>query len=147
MDHPVELKAVEPTDRGLAASGDLFEDLMAMNPAVMAHHQGGGVDKGDPRCLPLPGLEINAQRNECGGDQGHQPVITEPLREGTSQVPADMKQVKRFEVAVMRLMKMNQDGHEFAQHEAATAAAVTLTMLELLAVPVGQEQTAEVIDI
>jgi hypothetical protein len=48
-----------------------------------------------------------------------------------------MEQVVGFEVAVMGLMKMNQDRHDFAQHQAATADAFTLTLLELLAVPVG----------
>jgi len=92
----VELEAVEPADRGLAASGDLLENFMAVNPAVMAHHQRRGVDKGNSRLLPLPGLEIDAQGNERGGDQGHKPVITEPLREGAGQVPTDMEQVEGF---------------------------------------------------
>jgi hypothetical protein len=61
IDHQVELEAVAPPDRGLAAPGDRFEDCMAVDPAVMAHHQRRGVDKGDPGRLPLPGLEIDAE--------------------------------------------------------------------------------------
>jgi hypothetical protein len=40
-----------------------------------------------------------------------------------------LEQVIGFEVAVMGLMKMNQDRHDFAQRHAATAEAFTLTML------------------
>src|SRR5512135_975151 len=110
---------------------------MTVDAAVMADHQGGGVNKGDPGRWPLTGLEIDAEGNQRRGDDGYQPGITEPLREGTGQVPTDMEQVISFEVAVMGLVKMNEDRHDFAQRQAATPAAFTLSVLELLAVPVG----------
>jgi hypothetical protein len=40
-----------------------------------------------------------------------------------------MEQVERLEVAVMRLMKLNEDRHDFAPHHTATPAAFTLTAL------------------
>lgn len=147
LDHQVKLEAVEPTARGLAASSDLVEDLMAVDPAVMAHHQRGGGDPGDPSRRSLPRLEIDAQGNERGGAHRHQPVITEALREGAGSVPADMEPGGGLEVAARGLMKMDQEGHDFAQHHAAPAAAVTLTVLSLRAVPVGSKPAAEVIDL
>src|SRR5512144_2206467 len=117
------------TPRQWTLPGDLFEDFMAVDAAVMAHHQGGGVDKRHSGRLPCPGLKVDAQGNQDGGDHGHQPVITEPVRKGISQVLTDLEQVVGFEVAVVGLMKMDQDRHEFAQRQAATPEAVTLAVL------------------
>ena len=110
----MELEPIEPTDGSFAAPRDLFEDFVALDAAIMTHHQGGGVDKGDPGRLPFSSVEVDTQGNQRGGNHGYKPVITEPLREGTSQVSTDIPQVVGFEVAVVRLMKMDQDRYDFA---------------------------------
>jgi len=40
----VEFEAIKPADRSFATPGDVFKDLVALDPAVMTHHPGGGVD-------------------------------------------------------------------------------------------------------
>jgi len=42
---------------------------------------------------------------------------------------------------------MNQDRHDFAQRQMAPAPAFAFALRELLAMPVGEKQTAAVIDI
>ena len=107
IDDEMELEAVKPAHGGFAATGHLLEDLVAMNAAVVAHHQGRRIDKGDPGVLAPASVEIDAQRHQGGGNQGHKPIVTQKVGKLAPAVRTHLQQIKGLEVAVLRLMELN----------------------------------------
>jgi len=58
MDDQMEFEAIEPTQRGFPPLGEILEDLMILNPAVMAHGNGSRINKGNPLVLSESGFEV-----------------------------------------------------------------------------------------
>jgi len=101
IDHEMELEAVEPTHGGFAPAGHLLENLVVVNAAVVADHQGGGIDEDDPGVLAPPGVQVDGQRHQGGGNQGHKPSVAQQGRKLVPAVPAAVQEVKGFEIAVL----------------------------------------------
>jgi hypothetical protein len=69
VDDQVELEAVKPAHRGLAASSTASKDAVRVNTGVVADGQRSGVDEADARTVPQLRVQIGHQRNE---NRGHQ---------------------------------------------------------------------------
>jgi hypothetical protein len=51
-----------------------------------------------------------------------------------------------FEVAVMRLMKMDQDGHYLADRQGSFSTPFDCSTVEQMLLQIGQKRSAEIID-
>ncbi len=85
----------------------------------MANHQRGRVDDGHAGVGAVASGEGNAQRHQRGRDQCHEAAITQQIKKLAAGVSAQMQQIKRLEIAVVELMKSNQDRHDLAERQAA----------------------------
>jgi hypothetical protein len=113
--HERELETVEPAHGGFAPARDCFEDLVVVDPAVVANHQGGRIDEGASSILTPAGVQIDAHRHQRGGDQRDEPRLAQQRGKLPPTVPAQMEQVKRLEVAVLGLMEVDQNRHDLAE--------------------------------
>ena len=59
---PVPLEPVEPAHRGLLASGDLLENCVAVDPAVVTH-QRSRIHERDSGVFSLAGVQVDAKRH------------------------------------------------------------------------------------
>ena len=89
--YQMELEAIEPTHGGFAAAGDLLEDLVTMDATVVADHQRGGIDEGDPGILTAVGVEINTHRHQGRGDQCDKSIVTQQVGKLTPAMPAHLQ--------------------------------------------------------
>jgi hypothetical protein len=62
------------------------------------------------------------------------------------QVWQDVLDVERFEVSIMRLVKVNQDSHEFAFCKLAAALALDLAAVQQRLFPAGSKCLPKIID-
>ena len=51
IDDQMQFEAIEPAHRSLAAGGQIDEDPMGMDAAIVTNGQGSRIDKGDPAAL------------------------------------------------------------------------------------------------
>ncbi|MBC8952490.1 hypothetical protein Xenpb_01196 [Xenorhabdus sp. PB62.4] len=58
-----------------------------------------------------------------------------------------MRQIKMFEITVMRHMKEDQDGHDFTGIHMTLSAAQAIPLIETKLLPLRNEKTTKVIDI
>lgn len=91
------------------------KDFVTLNSARVTDHQRGGVDEGKPRLLALRGVQVDAQRQQRRGDQCHEALIAQSVGKIALALPTDLPQVKCLEMAILRLVKADQDRHDFAE--------------------------------
>ena len=115
IDDQVQLEAVEPAHGGFAPAGHLLEHLVAVNAAVVARHQGGGIDEGQAGVLAPAGVQENAHGHQGRRNQRHKSSITQQVGKLAPTVPAQLQQVERLEVAVLGLMEIDQNRHDLAE--------------------------------
>jgi hypothetical protein len=68
----VQLEAVEPAQRSLAASGIDGEDAVLLDPGVVAASQRRGVDEADTCAATHLGRQIGNQRQEHARHEFHE---------------------------------------------------------------------------
>ena len=88
VDDQVELETVEPAHRGFAAPGDVLEDFVAVNAALVADHQRSRIDEGEPGVLASAGVQVDAHRHQSGGDEGHKAIVAQQIGKFASAVSA-----------------------------------------------------------
>jgi len=147
IDDEMELEAIESPHGGFAATGHLLEDPVAVNAAVVAHHQGRRIDEGDPGVLAPAGVKIDAQRHQGGGNQRHETIITQQVGKLASAVPTQVPQVKGFEVAVLGLMEIDQNRHDLAKGQSRGSLPLARAVRQELAMPSREKLPAEIIDV
>ena len=86
VDHQMELEAIVPIHRILAALGQSGKDAMLLDAAIVTDDQRGRVHEADAGALPPAGLQIGAQRHQDRGDQFHKAAITDQPWKLRSQV-------------------------------------------------------------
>ena len=97
----MELEAVKPAHGGFAPTGDFSEHLVAVDAAVVAHHQRGRVDEGDPGVL-APHLEAAFTAVASGSGVRAHPATT--FRVQVAEGPAaDTNRVYGVLGALLRL--------------------------------------------
>lgn len=59
----MELEAIKPTHGSFAPASDGLEDFVAVDPAVVANHQGGGIHESQSGVLAAAGVQVDAHRH------------------------------------------------------------------------------------
>lgn len=147
VDHQVQLEAVKPAYRGLAAPGQLFEHLVAADAAVVADDDGGRVDEGDAGDRALTLLEVGAQRHQHRLRQRDHVRVAGQAGKLAPEMAAHFVQVVGLEATVLRLVEMHEDRHQLAGAQARGAPPLALPGRQLLSMPGGQEGFAKVVDV
>jgi len=146
VDDQMQFEAVKPIDRILAALGQSSKDPMVVDAAVVTDHQFGRIDKREAVTRPSTGLQVCRQWRQDGRDELHEAIVTDQPRKVPAQGRQNVPSVERLEVAIVRLMKVDQDGHNFAFGELAAALALDLPCLEQGVFPRGSKGFPKVID-
>ena len=95
----------------------------------------GGVNVGNARALVVTTFQIGAQWHQGGRHQPDKSGIAEKFRKFPTQVFLYMNDIKCFEISIMRLVKVNNDGDDFAHTQPGLSLAVFLARLDQLALP------------
>ena len=95
----------------------------------------GGVYVGHAGALIVATFQIGAQWHQGGRDQPDKSGIAEKFRKFPTQVFLYMNDIKCFEVSIMRLAKVNNDGDDFAHTQPGLSLAVFLASLNPLSMP------------
>jgi hypothetical protein len=82
----------------------------------------------------------------CGRHPFYKALITHQLGKGGTPLSTYRLLVKRFKIPVMRLMKCNLDGHDFAQAHLTMAVAAFESILHQLFMPHRFKKKTEIID-
>ena len=78
----------------LAASRDLLEHLVTVDPAVVTNDPSGRIGEGDAGIRAMTRLERHTERHQRTRDQRHKSRITEQVRKLGAGVLAQGQQVK-----------------------------------------------------
>jgi len=83
-----------------------------MNTGIMAHFQGGRINEKNSRTAAKPLLlQINGERDQRRESKFNNAVVIDQTRKLAAPMGLYWLTVMRFEIAVMRLMESNQNGH------------------------------------
>jgi hypothetical protein len=135
VDDQMELEAVEPPDRRLAAPGIDPKDAVLRDAGRMADGERGGVDEADPRTLPQLRVQLDGQRHEVAGHEGHEAGITQQGGKLLAQVNLNMLRVEPFERPIPRLLEEDEDGEDLGGMQPCCAAALACPAPQQLTLP------------
>src|SRR6266508_1815997 len=141
----MQLEAIKPAHRTLAALGELSKHLVSMYPMVITNQQGGGVNEGKSVTAPVQALQISAQRSQYRRHQDHKTLITHQFRKLASQMLTDMFGVIGFEISVLRLMKTNNNRHDFTDTQLSCALTFSTFVSQQFSLPEWQKALAKII--
>ncbi len=88
---------------------------MTGNALVMANRQRSGVDEGQSSRGCQARVQVMAQRKQSHRHQLDKPVVAHQIGKLRSQMDHHVLGVVRFEIPVMGLMKVNDNGHNLTQ--------------------------------
>jgi hypothetical protein len=142
----MQFEAKEPVDRILAPLSHAAKGLVLGDTSVVADPQRSGVNQANPSTRTATGIQVSTQQDQHTRYQGDKTGIANQVREFSLQLDVNVLQVVGFEVTVTRLMKMDENSHDFTVAQFATALALTATAGQLIVLPVGCKKLAEIID-
>ena len=91
---------------------------MAADAAIVTNLDGSSIHEGDPGAWTATAQQVDRQRHKRSAHQAHKPSVAHQVGELALQVFTDILVVIGFEGAIVRLMKMNNDGHDLTQRKA-----------------------------
>ena len=112
-DHQVDFEAVEPARAGLATLGQFPEDLVRLDPQVVANPDRGRVNEGDARARAEPRPQESGQRQDDFALQLDESSVADQVREFPSQMLADVLRVVGLEVPEAGELEEDDNGHHF----------------------------------
>ncbi len=127
VDDQVQFEAIEPAHRGFPTSSTSRKDAMGVDTGVMTDRQRSRVDEADAATLAHAGVQIGYHRHQYGGHQLDTALIAHQCWKLAVQMTVDVLEVVGFEVAIVRLVEQDQDGHDFAGMELGRADTVSLS--------------------
>jgi hypothetical protein len=92
------------------------------------------INERDATTLPFPGAEIRAQGKQCVRHEFHEPVVAYQVRECPAHMSAHFLGVVVLECPVARLMKPNDDSHDFTERQLAFSDTFSGAIFQLLLV-------------
>ena len=92
-------KAHEPAGAGLAPLGQLAEDLVRLDPQVVADLDRGRVNERNARTLAKSRVQESRQRQDDLALQLDEPPVADQVREFSPQMLADVLRVIGLEIA------------------------------------------------
>lgn len=143
VDDQMQLEAVEPTHRGLAAARIHPEDAVLRDARILADTQARGVHEADARTGSQLRLDGDCQGNHDPGNERYKARVAQQVRKLRTQLGLDVVRVEAFEGAKARRLEQNQDGHDLAGTQPRGTLASTLSVSHLLLLPQGLEYLPE----
>ena len=110
----MHFEAVEPTHASLSSHRQASEDFVSMNTMIIADGQSGAVNETDARAASIVLVQVGPQHQQHAGHEFHKSVVAHQFRKLPAQVTHDITCVECLEVPKTHLMKVNEDGHDFA---------------------------------
>ena len=128
----MQLEAIKPSGGCLSSLRDGTENTVGRNPMVVTDVDTGGIDKGKSGRLSQIGMEEGTQRAQAGTDALDKTIVGRESGKVAPMMRLKTFQIKMFECSEIRVMEINQNGHDFAHAQAGGAIA--------LACGIGQPQ-------
>jgi hypothetical protein len=145
LDHEVQLETIEPPHGGLAARGQAVEDLVAVDPAIVADGELGWVGEVDAGLFAAEAVQQHHQRDEQPRHQADEAVIVRQIAKAAAMLIADPVEVERLEILVRREVKQHHDEQHLGAWQLALALSSPLRRDQLVGFPVG-EHLAEIVE-
>ena len=111
IDGQVQLKPKEPAHARLATFGIRRKDAVRCDPFGITDLHRSRVNKADACASSIATLHIGEQGNQHRWNQGDKALITDQMRKFAGQMNLDMFSVIGFKGAIVRPMKMDENGH------------------------------------
>jgi hypothetical protein len=83
--------------------------------------------EGDASAIAHAVAQISAQPDEHRGQELDKACVTDQARKLSAQALLNIVRVVRLEIAIMRLMKMDQNGHDFAHTQTSFSLPLHFT--------------------
>src|SRR6266566_5138643 len=112
VDDQVQLEAIKPADRCLAACGTSIKHPVLVNARITADGKRGGVYEADAGATPQLGMQIGQQRDKHGGHQLDKALIAHQCWKLAAQMALHIFSVIGFERAIMGLLEQDDNGHD-----------------------------------
>src|SRR5579875_151038 len=114
VDRQVRLESVQPAHRRFASPGIGGKDPVLRDAFGIAHFQRRRVNETDACTNAIAALQVGQHRDHHGGNQRYKAGITHQVQKFATQMYLHILRVIGFKRSIVRLVKVNQNGHHFA---------------------------------
>ena len=146
IDNEMQLKAIEPTHCGLSPLGNIRENLVGVNPVVVANGNMSGIHKRYASAVSLSGQQVAAQGKQCTGLKFHEAIVTNQVRKCPTQIGCYLLGIVVFECPIARTVKPDDDCHDFTERQFAFSHASPEAIFQLHSPIFWLESYAKVIN-
>ena len=115
IEHQMQLEAEKPAHRSLAARRQPSKDLVLVDTPVITDGEGSGIHETDPGAAAQAGEQIGTQQPQHTWHELYEAPVANQMGKLPTQVYAHMLAVVGFEGAIVALMKVNEEGHDFTR--------------------------------
>ena len=119
---------------------------MLPDTTVVADSDKGRIDEADAGAASKQAKQLSAQPRENAGHELDEARVTDQIGKLSTEMRLDVLRVKRFEGTVLALVKMDQQGHDFAVTQFACPRSVLCTVNEAFARLFEVSLLTEIID-
>jgi hypothetical protein len=111
----VQFKTEEPAHARFATLGISQKDAMLVDPFGIADFKRSRVDEADACIGSIAVLQIGKHWNQYRWNKSDTSLVADQMRKFARQMNLDMLNVIGFKSTRVRLVKMNEDRHDFAR--------------------------------
>src|SRR5579859_5028 len=125
VDHQMQLEAIEPADRGLAAGSVAGEGAVLVDARSLADRQRRRVNEADAGTGTELMVQVDDERHQHGRQQFHEAGVADQLQKLATQMLLDVLGVERLERPVVRLLEQDRNRHDLAGMQPRRAPALS----------------------
>jgi len=111
----MQLEAEKPAHRSLAPRRDPGKHLVPLDAPIIAHPDGRGIHEANAGAVSQASEQIATQQRQRARHELHEPSVADQVRKFGAQVNEYMLGVVGFESAILALMKVDEDRHDFTR--------------------------------
>ncbi len=146
IDHQMEFEAETPTARATSARRQSRKDLVLLNAPIIADGDEGRVNEADAGAVSKQAEQIGAEQREYARGQLDKACVADQVGKLSAQMLLDVLRVVRLETAILALVEVDQDGHDFAVAQVSGSVSLSLSSAEPLRFPRRRDLLTEIID-
>lgn len=125
IDDQMQLEAVKPAGGGFSSLCDVTENTVRRNPMVVTDVDSGGINKSKPRRLSQICMEEGTECVQPGTDALDKAIVGRQSGKVAPMMRLKKFQIKMLERAEIRVMKIDQNSHDFTDAQARRSIALT----------------------
>ena len=146
IDNQMQLEAKVPAHRAASPRCPTEEDAVVMDTMIITDRKESRIDETDATTAPEQTREVGAQQRGDARDELDKAGIADQTGKFSAEMRLDIFGVVRLEVAILALMKVDQDRHDFTRTQLSCSSTMAFPIRHLLRLQRWGDTLIKVID-